>query len=148
MVRRIPVKGLIAEARQELNLVLTGGEEIRVAEAGKIFVVGNVAKPGSYAVHDPSEASVMRMIALAEGLTPYHRKMAYIYREEPDTGFKHEIEVELARILKREVDDVPLQVKDVLYIPDNPGKRTRSKVLDRSVAFGAATVSGLLIWGR
>lgn len=148
LVRRIPVKELIDEADPELNLLLSGGEEIRVPEAGRIFVVGNVQKPGSYPIPDPAEASVLKLIALAEGLTPYARKNAYIYRKEPDTGVKRELEIELDKILKREAPDLPLQLNDLLYIPDNPGKRSRMKVLDRMIGFGAATVSGILIWQR
>ena len=48
LARRIPVKGLIGSADPEQNIRLSGGEEIRVPEAGKIFVVGNVKKPGAY----------------------------------------------------------------------------------------------------
>jgi len=148
MVRRIAVKEIINDARPELNLVLRGGEEIRVPQAGRVYVVGNVEKPGSYPVPDPTDASVLRMIALAEGLIPYHRKKAYIYRKDADTGYKYEIEVELAQILKREAPDIPIQLNDVLYIPDNPGKRTRNKVIDRSFTFATAVVSGIFIWAR
>jgi polysaccharide export outer membrane protein len=52
LVQRIPVKGLIDNADPELNIALYGGEEIRVPEAGRVFVVGNVKKPGAYAVQD------------------------------------------------------------------------------------------------
>ncbi len=147
-VRRIPVKELIDEARPEWNLELHGGEVVRVPEAGKIFVVGNVRRPGSYPVPDPEDATVLKMIALAEGLTPYYRKKAYIYRKDPATGVKREIEIELGKILEREAPDVPLEVDDILYIPDHAGRRVRAKVIDRVTGFGAATVSGILIWGR
>jgi len=148
VVRRIPVKGLIDEARPEWNLELHGGEVIRVPEAGKIFVVGNVRRPGGYAVPDPEDATVLKLIALAEGLTPYYRKKAYIYRRDPATGVKREIEIELGKIMKREAPDVPLRVNDILYIPDHASRRVRAKVIDRVTGFGTATVSGILIWGR
>ena len=148
LVRRVPVKALIDEADPKWNFQLTGGEEIRVPAAGKIFVLGNVKKPGSYPVPDPADASVMRMIGVAEGLVPYYRKTAYIYREEPDTGLRREIEVELAKMLKREVPDMPLLPNDVLYIPDSTSKRTRAQVIEYMARFGIATASGFLIWGR
>jgi polysaccharide export outer membrane protein len=148
LVRRIPVKGLIDAASAELNLLLEGGEEIRVPEAGRVFVVGNVRKPGAYAVPDPKDASVLRLLALAEGLAPYAQKIAYIYREESESGVRREIPIELAKILKREAPDVPLQINDVLYVPDNTGKRATMSVVDRAVGFGAGTISGILIWRR
>lgn len=147
LIRRIPVKGLIDGAQPELNLQLNGGEEVRVPEAGKIFVVGNVKKPGQFPIPDPADATVMKMIALAEGLTPYHRKQAYIYRKEPETGVKQEIEIELAQIMKRKLPDVPLEIDDVLYIPDNSGKRATMRAIERAIGFGSSTVSGILIWG-
>src|SRR5262245_37475323 len=39
-IQRIPVKALIDAADPGANIQLTGGEELRVPEAGKIFVVG------------------------------------------------------------------------------------------------------------
>ena len=146
LVRRIPVSGLIDSANPELNLVLTGGEEIRVPEAGKVFVVGNVKKPGAYPFADPKDATLLRLLAVAEGLAPYAQKLAFIYRQEPDTGIKREIPVELSKIMKREAPDIPLQINDILYIPDNPGKRATMNVIDRALVFGAATASGVLIW--
>lgn len=148
LVRRIAVRRLIDAADPELNLALEGGEEIRVPEAGRVFVVGNVRKPGAYAVPDPKDASVMRLLALAEGLAPYAQKVAFIYREDPASGSRREIPVELAKILKRQAPDMPLEINDILYVPDNTGKRAAVSVLDRAAGFGAGTLSGILIWRR
>jgi polysaccharide export outer membrane protein len=148
IVQRIPVKGLIDAADPELNLRLFGGEEIRVPKVGKIFVVGTVKKPGAFPVQDSSETTVLQMLALAEGLAPFASKRAYIYRRDAVTGSKHEIPIELKRIMKRKAADVPLQANDILYIPDNSGRRMTVKALERIAGFGAATASGLLIWRR
>ena len=50
-VERIPVKRCMNDADPR-STFLHGGEEIRVPEAGKIFVVGNVHKPGAFPVRD------------------------------------------------------------------------------------------------
>ena len=52
LTRRIAVKDLIETAEPEANVVLQGGEEVRVPEAGRVFVVGNVNKPGAFPVGD------------------------------------------------------------------------------------------------
>ncbi len=139
-VERVPVKRLMNDADPAVNFTLHGGEEIRVPEAGKIFVVGNVRKPGAFPVRDGSENSVLKLVALAEGLSPYAYKQAFVYRG------KREIPVDLDEILKRKSPDVPLDVGDILYIPDNKGKRLTATVLDRIAGFGASTASGVLIW--
>jgi polysaccharide export outer membrane protein len=142
---RIPVKRLIKDADPEVNYMLHGGEEIRVPEASKIFVVGNVKKPGAFPIRDGGEESVLKMIALAEGLTPFASKIAYVYRRD-ETGNKTEIPIELDKIMTRKAPDVALRVDDLFYIPDNKTRRATMTVLDRTAIFGASVGSGLLIW--
>ena len=144
-VDRVPVKQLLNDADPAVNYVLHGGEQIRVPEAGKIYVFGNVRKPGAILVRDGTENSVEKVIALAEGLAPFHYKTAYIYRPEAD-GTRQEIPVELDKILERKAADVTLQVNDLLYIPDNKGKRLAAGVVDRLAGFGSSTASGLIVW--
>jgi len=145
MVERISVKKLMKDADPSLNYELHGGEEIRVPEAGKIFVVGNVKKPGAFAVRDAGDNSVLRMVALSEGLLPFASKEAYIYRRD-EKGAKQEIPVALEKIMQRKSPDVTLETDDVFYVPDNKARRTTFTVIDRITAFGSATASGLLIW--
>jgi polysaccharide export outer membrane protein len=147
LTRRVPVKSLIDEADPELNIRLEGGEEIRVPEAGKVFVVGNVKRPGAFSIKDTAESSVLKVLALSEGLSPFSTKMAYIYRQEGGKGGKSEIPIELAQIMKRKSPDVPLLANDILYIPDNNKRRTAMTTLDRIATFGAGTVSGVLVYG-
>ena len=45
LTRRINVRGLIDDADPALNVKLTGGEEVRVPEVSKIYIVGNVKSP-------------------------------------------------------------------------------------------------------
>jgi len=143
LTRRINVRSLIDDADPALNLKLTGGEEIRVPEVGRIYVVGNVKKPGAFPVQDGSDTTVLEMLALAEGLGPFPGKLAYIYRREA-AGPKNEIPVELDKIMARKSPDVPLTANDILYITDNRGKRltvgTLEKMLGIGTAMGAAAL--------
>jgi polysaccharide biosynthesis/export protein len=116
-VQHIPVHALIDAADPSVNLALQGGEEIRVPEAGKIFVVGNA-------------------IALTEGLAPYASNEAYIYRRDA-SGSPNQIPVDLGRIMQRKSPDVPLLANDIFYIPDRSGKRLALSVLEKVVLFGA-----------
>jgi polysaccharide export outer membrane protein len=148
LTRRIAVKALIDAADPEVNVKLYGGEEIRVPEAAKVFVVGNVKKPGAYPVQDTTETTVLKMLAMAEGLAPYAAKQAYIIRRDAGSGAKHELPIELKKIMERKAPDVPLMANDILYVPDNSGRRATVGVLDRVAGFGASTASGVLIWRR
>jgi len=144
LVQRVSVKALIDAADPELNLKLEGGEEIRVPDAGKIYVVGNVRKPGAFAIKDSAETSIMRLLALSEGLLPYSGKQAFIYRKEASGG-KNEIPIDLERIIQRKSPDVSLVANDVLYIPDRTGRRNIMNVIEKSLPMGAAIASAL-IW--
>ena len=145
MVQRVAVKRLLDDADPAVNFVLHGGEEIRVPEAGKIVVVGNVRKPGAFPVRDSTGGSVLKLVALSEGLMPFAGKVAYIYRRD-EAGAKQEIPVELDKIMQRKAPDVSLRTDDILYIPDNKGRRTTMTVIERVTGFGASTASGVLIW--
>lgn len=145
LVERIPLNRLLKDADPAINYQLHGGEEIRIPEAGKIFVVGNVKKPGAFPVRDAGDNSILKLVALSEGVLPFASKQAYIYRRDADGG-KREITVEFDKILQRKAPDIALQVDDVLYIPDNKSRRTTMNVLDRITSFGASTASGVLIW--
>src|ERR1017187_6786351 len=74
LTRRVNVRGLIDDADPALNLKLTGGEEVRVPEVSKIYILGNVKKPGAFPVQDGGDTTVLQMLALAEGLEPFAGK--------------------------------------------------------------------------
>lgn len=143
LLERIPVKGLIDRADPTMNPKLTGGEEVRVPEGGRVFVMGNVRKPGAIPVHDINELTVLRVISQAEGLEPYANKEAYILRHGDKTN---EIPVPLSKIMERKAPDVQLEANDVLYVPENKRSKTMSKSLGAAGQVGMGTVSGLLIW--
>ncbi len=144
LTQRIPVKGLIDHADESLDLKLVGGEEILVPEGGRVFVVGNVKKPGAILVHDVSELTVLRVLAQSEGLLPYTAKDAFILRH--GDGPKNEISIPLSKIIDRKSPDVPLMANDVLYVPDSKGKKNTARILETTLAFGMGTMSGLLIF--
>lgn len=151
LVQRIPVKGLIDLAEPEWNVRLTGGEEIRVPEVGRVFVVGNVRRPGAFALRDGPQTSVLRVLALSEGLMPYANKLAYIYRRESggqELKAPHEITIELRKILDRKADDIPLSANDVLYVPDNSGRRNVMSVIEKMVLFGTSAGATALVYRR
>lgn len=146
LMQRISVKGLIDGTDPEANLRLSGGEEVRVPEAGKVFIVGNVKKPGAFPVEDGAETSVLKMLALAEGLAPFAGKQAYIYRREA-SGSKNEIPIELTKIMQRKAPDAPLLANDVLYIPDNRNGRLGLAILEKLLLFGGTAGATALVYG-
>jgi polysaccharide export outer membrane protein len=144
LVHRIPVRELLDGTNPSLNLSLQGGEVIRVPEAGRVFVLGRVKKPGAFFITDGSESSVMKAISLSEGLDTFPSHNAYIYRLEGGTGGRNEIPIDLKKIMDRKSPDVPLMANDILYIPDANGARASLKVLETTVGVGAALGAAMI----
>lgn len=144
MAQRISVHDLLSGENPALNIRLHGGEEIRIPEAGRIFVVGNVKRPGAFYVTNGSESSVLKALALSEGLERFPSHTAYIYRKEASGANKDEIKVELKQIMDRKSPDVALEPNDILYIPSANGTRAGIKVLEESIGLagviGAASI--------
>jgi polysaccharide export outer membrane protein len=138
------VKALITAMDPALNIGLHGGEEIRVPEAGRIFVVGNVKKPGAFPLTDGAESSVLKALAMSEGLQQYAGHTAYIYRTEGGTGGKNEIPVELSKVMDRKAQDVPLVANDILYIPDAKGTRATFNTLEKVLLIGTGLGAALI----
>jgi polysaccharide export outer membrane protein len=145
-VERIPVKKLIDAADPAWNVTLDGGEEIRVPQAGRVFVAGNVKHPGAFKMDGAGDTTVLKAVALAEGLAPFATKDAYIFRAGSAIG-PREIPVALGKILERTAPDVALAANDILFIPDNRARRNSLGVLEKALGFAASTASGVLILG-
>lgn len=145
LTRRIPARSLFDASDPSLNLQLFGGEEIRVPEVGKIYVVGNVKKPGAFPVQAGSDTTVLQLLALSEGLDAFHQDQAFIYRRE-GAGTKNEIPIELKQILQRKAPDVPLVANDILYVPDSRRKHITFSMLEKLLIFGSTAGATALIY--
>ncbi len=145
IVQRIPVKGLTDGLEPSLNVMLEGGEEVRVPTIGRVFVVGNVKQPGGFKLDGAAGMSVLKALALSAGLSPYSTKIAYIYRR--GDGTSQEIPVELQKLMDRKSPDVPLLANDILYIPDNRNRRATMTAVERMIGFATVTTSGIMVLG-
>jgi polysaccharide biosynthesis/export protein len=144
---RIVLKDLIDGADPHLNIVLQGGEDVRVPEARKIYVVGNVKKPGAFPVRDGSENTVLKLLAMVEGVTSFAAKQAYIYRAAADGQPRQEIPLELKKILARKAPDVTLNADDILYIPDATGRRLAVTTLEKVALYGSGAAAAVIYAG-
>jgi polysaccharide export outer membrane protein len=144
--QRISLTGLMVEANPALNIRLVGGEVVRVPPAGKVYVVGNVKKPGVYALQEGNNSTIFTVVAMSEGELPFTNKRAFIYRREGGKGDRNEIPVDFASIMERKSPDIALEANDIVYIPENKKGRLTNSIIERIVGFGTATGTGILVW--
>ena len=138
------MRGLFDAVDPSLNVNLHGGEVVRVPEAGRIYVVGNVKSPGAYTIKDGSESSVLKILALTQGLDRYSQHTAYVYRTEGGSGGKNVIPIPLKKIMDRKSPDVPLMANDILYIPEASGRKTAIRTLAVAGTIGIGIGTALL----
>jgi len=105
-----------------------------------------VKHPGAFRVDSGGETTVLKAVALAEGLAPFATKAAYIFRAGGEGG-RTEILVELSKIMDRKAPDVALASNDILYIPDNRSRRTTMNAIEKAIGFATGTASGVLVLG-
>jgi polysaccharide biosynthesis/export protein len=140
----IPIKDLLSGGDRNLNISLHGGEEVRVPEAAKLFVAGNVKLPGLYRINDEEGSSVLKALALSQGTLPDSTKEAYVYRMVAGANQRQEIVIPLRDILRRKAPDVPLQANDILYVPALSGVRLASILKGMAGLSEAALSHGII----
>jgi polysaccharide biosynthesis/export protein len=145
LVRRIPISDLYDSPDNSMNIALEGGELIRVPEAGRFFVLGNVRSPGAFSIKNGSDTTVLKALALSGGLQPYPANLAYIYRTDNGKGGKGEVQVELKKIIHRTSPDISLKSDDILYIPEATGRKATMSVA-RTVGMMGASVGTTLLY--
>jgi polysaccharide biosynthesis/export protein len=146
ITQHINAHQLFSEDGSESNIVLTGGEEIRVPTAGRVFVVGDVKSSGAFPVTDNSDTTVLKALSLAGGIGTYPSAEAYIIRRDEITGTKRRIAIDLKGILKQKVPDYPLLADDIFFVPDDTKRKQTNLILDRLSTYGAAIATGLIIY--
>ncbi len=146
VVQSVPIAALLSSSSPEANLILTGGEEIRVMEAAKFFVAGDVRHPGMLTMQSDAGMSVIKAIAMSEGLGPYSSKHGYIYRAGQPGQPREELTFELRRVLERKDPDVELRPDDILYIPESDGKKLTGQMIAQITGFAQTAGSGVLIF--
>jgi polysaccharide export outer membrane protein len=142
-VKHVPIKLLLSGTDPSLNVALHGGEEIRVPDASKLYISGNVKVPGAYSLNETGNSTVLKALALCQGLLPFSQKTAYVYRVVPGSTERKEIPIPLYDIEHRKTPDVTLEANDVLFIQDNSGKRLTATVIDKITGFGSTSAAAL-----
>jgi polysaccharide export outer membrane protein len=104
--------------------------------------MGEVKRPGGFALNDKQSISVLQAIALSEGLgSNAAAKKSKILRPVPGTNHL-EIAINLEQLLQGKTTDVTLQPDDILFVPNSAAKSTFHKSVD-SVIYG---VTNMLIY--
>lgn len=140
---QVNLKDLLDSADRHYNLVVYPGDIVKVTRAGVVYVVGEVKKPGGFTLKSSEKLSVLQAIALSEGLMRTAAKSnARVIRTDPITGERKEFRIDLNKIMKGKDQDVVLESRDVVFVPNSAARTTFS----RGAEAAAQTLTGLLIF--
>ena len=115
----IDLEELLFKGDLALNLPLMHGDTINVPVSGKIFVAGQVIKPGGFSLKG-KKVTAGQAIAMAEGLKEdAEGSGAKIFRYSGKNREREIVAVNIPAILKGEAEDPRLQENDILVVPKN-----------------------------
>ncbi|HTV66045.1 MAG TPA: polysaccharide biosynthesis/export family protein [Bryocella sp.] len=118
------------------------GDRILVTRAGVVYVVGDVGRPGGYLIENTGTVTVLKALALAQGMNKTAKFDAKLLRNS--SGKPVETDLPLKKILANQAADPKLQDGDILFVPVSGGKN----FADKGVTAILQTAVGVVIYGR
>ena len=135
---QVPLGDPTGPTRALADVAIYPGDIVNVQTAGIVYVVGAVNKPGSFVMRGNHALTVLRAIAVAEGVTPTAAKGDAVILRTNEAGERIGVAVDLDAIFARQREDLALQPSDVLFVPVSGGKavaRAAIEALARIVTF-------------
>lgn len=134
MIGEVSLKKLFEAKSPVENVPICSGDVITLPRAQLIYVLGDVKKPGGFALRDQDTASVLQALSLAEGLLRTAASThAEILRTSPEGGKRKEIAVNLKAVLQGRAPDVALQADDILVVPNSASKAAMYRAVEAAV---------------
>lgn len=117
---------------------LLPGDTVFVPKAGIVYVLGDVGRPGGYAMQNSGRISLLQAVAMAQGVNrTAARKHTRLIRKTA-SGIDETI-LDLKQVLEGGAADPELQPEDIVYIPPSTAKSLlmRTPALVQSAASAA-----------
>jgi polysaccharide export outer membrane protein len=124
------------------NIPLQPGDMIMVSKAGLVYVVGEVTRPGAFLMENNTTVSLLRAIALAQGVTKIAAEnQVSILRKTPQGTVQIQIRLDL--IFQAKAADPLLQPNDIVFIPISG----RKNFMQRGTEAIIQAATGVAIYG-
>ena len=143
-VADVGVKDLLSGTHPSENIPIFPNDVITVPPAERVFVIGEVKKPGEITLKGDG-LSVLQAVSTAEGLgSTAAGQKSKIVRITPGTSERKDIPVDVNKILAGRSEDIALRPNDILVVPSSIPKKAAGRALEAAIQ----TVTGIAIWGR
>jgi polysaccharide export outer membrane protein len=124
-------------------MFLQPGDIVTVPNTDVYFVSGQVKAPGSFPLKQGT--TLRQALALSQGFTNTHREArGIIFRENPETGKRTEIPVDMGKVMSGKAADVDIYANDIVLIPNSTFKAIALPLINTAVY---AVMTSLLVSG-
>jgi polysaccharide export outer membrane protein len=127
------------------NPELTPGDTVQVSRAGLVYVIGEVVRPGGFAVDPAQGLTVVQALSLAWGpARNAATSKALLIREQK--GGRTLTTLDLKRMLRGQEPDQPVHDRDILFVPDSTAKNLWNRTMEAAIqsAVGVTIYSALV----
>ena len=127
------------------NPELSPGDTVQVSRAGLVYVIGDVVRPGGFAVDPVQGLTVVQAVSLAWGATP-NASVSRAILIHDQSGGRTLTTLNLQRMIRGQDPDQPVRDRDILFIPDSATKNLLSKTLESAIqsVIGVSIYAGLV----
>ena len=133
------------DAKTDHNPELEPGDTVQVSRAGLVYVIGDVVRPGGFAVDPTQGLTVVEALSLAWGATPNAvSTKAILIRNQK--GGRTLTTLNLKRMIHGQDPDLPVHDRDILFVPDSTAKNLVNKSLEAAIqsVIGVSLYAGLV----
>ena len=137
--------GAKPDTKTDRNPELAPGDTVLVSRAGLAYVIGDVVRPGGFAVDPVQGLTVVQALSLAWGATPNASvSKAILIRDQP--GGRTLTTLNLRRMIRGQDPDLAVRDRDILFVPDSAAKNLMNKSLESAIqsAIGVSIYAGLV----
>jgi polysaccharide export outer membrane protein len=143
MMAEVNVRDVVDLKDPAVNIIVRPHDEIFVAKAKILYVIGNVKKAGGFTIPQNRSLTALEALSLAEGLAPNASAgNAKVLRRVGADPQRQQLRINLKRVLAGKDEDIQLRPDDILFVPDNTSRRMTTKAAETALS----TISGIAIW--
>jgi polysaccharide export outer membrane protein len=115
------------------------GDTVVISKAGVVYIVGDVGKPGGFLVDNNERLSTAQALSLAGGpnRTASLSKTRLIRKVD---GGRQEFILDLAKLLRGQQADLPLDDGDIIWVPSSQVKTFGYRGIEAAIAITSSLV--------
>lgn len=137
----------IAEKRSPADdFVLKPFDVVTAFAVEPIVIGGEITRAGIVPLGDHKSLPLLQVVLMSGGTThDASKKHVKIFRQDPDSGQRQELDVDLAKIQKGEAPDFALLPRDLVIIPRADGRVMSNKAIAIATGLAVSVIAAMLI---